>query len=126
MERACAWFEVDRRCNTIRKRILTAFEEAERCKDPTRQRQCLTFVIVGGGPTGIELAGAICELSRQTMRREFRSIDPASARVILVENSPVILERYHASLSQKAKEALLSLGAEIWNESKVTNLMKDG
>ncbi|MFO0924612.1 MAG: NAD(P)/FAD-dependent oxidoreductase [Pirellulales bacterium] len=106
----------------IRKRILTAFEEAERCKDPTRQRQCLTFVIVGGGPTGIELAGAICELSRQTMRREFRSIDPASARVILVENSPVILERYHASLSQKAKEALLSLGAEIWNESKVTNL----
>jgi NADH:ubiquinone reductase (H+-translocating) len=106
----------------IRRQVLNAFEQAELSNDPQEQKRLLTFVVVGGGPTGIELAGAICELSRQTMRREFRKIDPAKARVILVEFSPVILERYHPDLSAKAKKALQGLGAEVWNESKLTDI----
>lgn len=106
----------------IRRQVLDAFEQAENTDDPAEQRRLLTFVVIGGGPTGIELAGAICELSRQTMRYEFRRIDPAKARVILVETSPAILERYHPSLSIKAKTALQGLGAEVWNDSKLTEM----
>ncbi len=106
----------------IRRRVLSAFEQAELTTDLDLRKRYLTFMIIGGGPTGIELAGSICELAHQTMRREFRSIDPASARIILVENSPMILDRYHPSLSKKGKEALISLGAEVWNETRLTAL----
>jgi NADH:ubiquinone reductase (H+-translocating) len=106
----------------IRRQVLGVFEKAEITTDLEERKRLLTFVIVGGGPTGIELAGAICELAHQTMRHEFRNIDPSKARVILVEFSPVVLERYHPSLSAKAKQALLDLGAEVWNESKLTEI----
>ena len=80
---------------TIRQRVLMAFEIAEREPDPDRQRAWLTFVIVGGGPTGVELAGTLAEVSRQTLARDFRHINTASARVILVEASPRVLGCLH-------------------------------
>ena len=75
----------------IRRRILFAFEAAERELDPTRQATWLTFVVVGGGPTGAELAGQIAELARDTLRRDFRTIDPRSARIVLVEGTSRVL-----------------------------------
>lgn len=109
----------------IRRRVLSAFEDAEREPDPQKRAALLTFVIVGGGPTGVEMAGAICELSRQTMKRDFRAIDPASARIILVENSAAILERYHPDLSAAAKRDLQNLGAEVWNETRLSEIHPD-
>ncbi|MFT5128513.1 MAG: NADH dehydrogenase [Rhodothermales bacterium] len=75
----------------IRRRVLTAFEQAERCTDPVRRKALMTFVVVGGGPTGVELAGALGEMSRFTLARDFRTIDPKQARVILIEAGPRIL-----------------------------------
>lgn len=109
----------------IRRRVLSAFEDAERETDQSKRAALLTFVIVGGGPTGVEMAGAICELSRQSMKHDFRAIDPASARIILVENSPAILERYHPNLSSAAKRDLQSLGAEVWNETRLAEIHPD-
>jgi len=109
----------------IRRTVLTAFEEAEREEDATRQASLMTFVVIGGGPTGVEMAGAICELARYTLKNDFRSINPAAARVILVENSPLILDRYHPSLSENAKTALQGLGAEVWNQSRLEAIHPD-
>jgi NADH dehydrogenase len=109
----------------IRRRILSAFEKAERTNDPVARAAFLTFVIVGGGPTGVEMAGAICELSRQTMKNEFRDIDPSSARVVLIENSKLVLDRYHESLSIAAAKDLKALGAELWNETRLTEIHSD-
>lgn len=109
----------------IRRRILTAFEKAERETDPAEQTRCMTFVVVGGGPTGVEMAGSICELAHNTLRRDFRAIDPDLARVILVENSPIILQSFHESLSKKGQAQLESLGCEVWTECRVTELYPD-
>ena len=87
----------------IRRRVLLAFESAERESDPEAQRAWLTFVIVGAGPTGVELAGALSEIARQTMIRDFRRINPSSARVILIEGRDRVLPPYTPSLSRKAR-----------------------
>jgi len=106
----------------IRRRVLTAFEEAEKESDPERKRALLTFVIVGAGPTGVELAGAIGEMSRFTLSRDFRSIDPKLARVILVEAGPRILPAFAARLASRATRDLESLGVQVWTESAVTRI----
>jgi NADH dehydrogenase FAD-containing subunit len=109
----------------IRRMLLTAFEEAEREEDESQRVSLLTFVIVGGGPTGVEMAGAICELARYTLKNEFRSINPASARIILVESSEEILDRYHPDLYRYAKRALLELGAEVCCNARVEEIHPD-
>ena len=106
----------------IRRRILYAFEQAEREPDANRRKALLTFIVVGGGPTGLELAGAIAEISRQVLRRDFRAINPADARVILVEGGPRILASYPEDLSAKAKESLENLGAEVWTGAPATSI----
>lgn len=106
----------------IRRRVLLAFEEAERETDPERQRAWLTFVIVGAGPTGAELAGALSEIARQTMLRDFRRINPSSARVILVEGKERVLPAYPADLSAKAEAQLERLGVEVITDAVVTSL----
>lgn len=110
----------------IRRRVLTAFENAEREKDREKQRELLTFIVVGAGPTGVELAGALGEISRYTLGRDFRNIDPSRARVILIEGGPRILPTFHPSLSEKAARALESLGVTIWTSSVVTDVRADG
>jgi NADH:ubiquinone reductase (H+-translocating) len=97
----------------IRRRILLAFEAAERTDDPDEQRRLLTFVVVGGGPTGVELAGALTEVAFRTMRRDFRRIDPGNARVILVEGLDRVLTAYPPSLSAKAARQLERLGVDV-------------
>ncbi len=97
----------------MRRRILLAFERAERESDAAARRALLNFVIVGAGPTGVELAGAICELARDTLRRDFRSIDPRETRVLLVEGAERVLPQYPAGLSQNAARSLERLGVEI-------------
>jgi len=106
----------------IRRRVLLAFEEAERETDPERQRAWLTFVIVGAGPTGAELAGALSEIARQTMLRDFRRINPSSARVVLVEGKERVLPTYPADLSAKAEAQLRRLGVEVITNAIVTSL----
>lgn len=110
----------------IRRRILTSFELAEKEKDPTRQHKLLTFVVVGGGPTGVELAGALGEISRYTLSRDFRHIDPRRTRVILLEAGPRILPTFDAGLAQRATTDLESLGVTVWTSTKVVNIDADG
>jgi NADH dehydrogenase len=109
----------------IRRRVLGAFERAERETDPATRRRLLTFVVVGGGPTGVEMAGAISELATQTLKNDFRSIDPASARIILVEGHERLLPPFHEKLSRKAKEALGRLGVQVMNSSVVNAVEPD-
>ncbi len=97
----------------IRRRILSAFEAAEREADPARRTAWMTFVIVGAGPTGVELAGTLTEVARHTLARDFRRIDPAQARVILVEGSPHVLPAYVPELSTSARRQLERLGVEV-------------
>jgi len=106
----------------MRRRILLAFEMAEIEKDPEKIRQWLTFVVVGGGPTGVELAGAIAEISRSTLRKDFRNIHPQDANIILIEGSDRILGAYEAILSQKAEEQLAGLGVKIVKKTFVTDI----
>jgi NADH dehydrogenase len=106
----------------IRRRVLRAFEAAERETDPERQKAWLTFVIVGGGPTGVELAGALSEIARQTMLRDFRRINPSSARVVLVEGKERVLPPYPPTLSAKAADQLRSLGVEVLANAVVTRI----
>lgn len=102
----------------IRRRVLTAFEQAEaRNQD---RKWLLTFVIVGGGPTGVELAGAIAEMSRTTLARDFRNIDPKQTRVILIEAGSRILAQFGPELADRARRDLESLGVQIWTDSRVT------
>ncbi|MEZ5283596.1 MAG: NAD(P)/FAD-dependent oxidoreductase [Vicinamibacterales bacterium] len=97
----------------IRRRLLLAFEEAEREPDPVRQRQLLTFVLVGGGPTGVELAGALAEIARRALTDEFDRIDPTTARIVLVEAGPSILPAFPESLRDSARASLQRLGVQV-------------
>ncbi len=110
----------------IRRRVLEAFEAAEREPSLDRQRQHLTFVIVGAGPTGVELAGAIGEMSRYTLAKDFRTIDPRQTRVILVEAGPRILPAFDASLAARAMRDLESLGVQTWTSARVTAIGESG
>jgi NADH dehydrogenase len=109
----------------IRRRVLLAFEAAERERDPEKQKIWLTFVVVGAGPTGVELAGALSEIARETMIRDFRRINPASARVILIEGKDRVLPPYPPDLSQKAARQLERIGVEIMTNAMVTDLARD-
>jgi NADH:ubiquinone reductase (H+-translocating) len=109
----------------IRRRMLLAFEEAERVADPARKRHLLTFVIIGGGPTGVELAGAMAEVARHTLRLEFDTIDPESSRIILIEAGPTILPTFPPPLRDSARRALRKLGVEVWEQSRVTDIRQD-
>jgi NADH dehydrogenase/putative oxidoreductase len=110
----------------IRGRILSAFEEAEATEDPARRRVLLTFLIVGAGPTGVELAGAIAELARNGLEQQFRAFDPATARVILVQAGPRVLPGFPASLSAFAQRSLQRLGVEVRLDSRVESVDADG
>src|SRR5206468_3361046 len=111
---------------TIRRRILLAFELAERETDPRRQAALLTFVIVGAGPTGVELAGTIAELARDTLRPDFRHIDTHKARVVLVEAGPRVLAGYAEDLSAYAQRSLEGLGVEVALGRPVSECSADG
>jgi NADH dehydrogenase len=106
----------------IRRRVLLAFELAEREMDETGKHPALNFLIVGGGPTGVELAGAISDIAKLYMKKDFRHIDPASARVLIVEGSPHILGMYPPDLQVKALEQLHGLGVEIRTNAHVTDV----
>ncbi len=106
----------------IRRRILQSFEEAERTHDLQNRRYLLTFVVVGGGPTGVELAGAIGEMSRFTLSRDFKRIDPKLARVILVESGDRVLSSFPRKLSARATRDLEGLGVQVWTHSTVTGI----
>ncbi len=104
----------------VRRRVLLAFEKAEREADVVTRQQHLTFVVVGGGPTGVEVAGAVAELARYSLRRDFRRIDPRDATILLLEGGPRLLASYPARLSAKAKDALRRLGVDVRTETMVT------
>jgi NADH:ubiquinone reductase (H+-translocating) len=106
----------------IRRRVLLAFERAERETDPVRRHAYLTFVVVGGGPTGVEMAGAVAEIRRYALRRDFRHIDPGEATVMLLEGGPRLLTSYPPSLSDEAKLELRKLGVEVRTETLVTDI----
>jgi NADH:ubiquinone reductase (H+-translocating) len=110
---------------TIRRKVLSAFERAERSADPDGRRALMTFVIVGGGPTGVELAGAVAEVAHHTLRGNFRSINPASARVLLLEAMDRVLGTYPPKLSQKAERQLERLGVTVWVNTAVTDVGPD-
>jgi NADH dehydrogenase len=110
----------------IRRRILLAFESAERESDPSRRAEWLTFAVVGGGPTGVELAGSIIEVATHALARDFRTFDPRSARVVLVEGGDRILPAFPEDLSAKASIQLASLGVEVRTDTRVTNITAEG
>jgi len=110
----------------IRRRVLLAFEHAEREKDAARRAAWLTFVVVGAGPTGVELAGTLAEIARHTLRGEFRRFDPRLARVVLIEASDRVLPPYAPVLSEKAKLQLERLGVTVWLGHRVTGIDAEG
>ena len=110
----------------LRRRLLLAFEHAEAETDPEKRAAWLSFAIVGGGPTGVELAGTLAEIARHTLKREFRHIDPASARVRLIEAGPRILSSFPESLSAKARKQLERLGVEVVVDSPVEAIDAEG
>jgi len=110
----------------LRRRLLLAFERAEVETDPARRDAWLSFAIVGGGPTGVELAGTLAEIARHTLKREFRHIDPASAKVRLLEAGPRILSSFPESLSEKARSQLQRLGVEVVTGTPVDEIDAEG
>src|SRR5262245_28971147 len=106
----------------IRRRILLAFEKAERATEDRHRRALLTFVVVGAGPTGVELAGAIAEIARQVMVSDFRAIDPRAARVVLVEAGDRVLSTFPEKLSQAAEASLKRLGVDFLRNTPVTSI----
>ena len=110
----------------IRRRLLRSFEAAERVGDSARRRQLLTFVVIGGGPTGVELAGAIGEMSRFTLAKDFRKIDTKLTRVILIESGPRILPSFSEKQASRATRDLEKLGVQVWPNSLVTRIDEDG
>jgi NADH dehydrogenase len=110
----------------IRHNLLFAFEAAERQSDPATRRAWLTFVIVGAGPTGVELAGALAEIAHDTLRHDFRSIRPEESRILLLDGSPHVLSSYPVSLSVEAERSLIKLGVRSRNGVRVTSIDADG
>lgn len=110
----------------VRRRILLAFEAAEKEPDPARRADWLNFVVVGAGPTGVEMAGTLAEIARHTLPGEFRHIDPASAKIILLEGGARVLQAMPEALSQRAKEQLEKLGVEVRLHARVTSIDGDG
>jgi NADH dehydrogenase len=110
----------------IRRRILMAFEYAEKISDETARKAAMTFVIIGGGPTGVEMAGAISEIARYTLAKDFRHIDPSQARVILVEGEPRVLASFPEDLQISAMKQLVDLGVEVRTGIHATNLSEQG
>ena len=111
---------------SVRHKIYYAFEVAERIFEPAERRAWLTFVIVGAGPTGVEVAGAIGEIARQTLRHDFRSINPAEARIILMDGAPRVLAPFPEELSRKASHTLARLGVEVRTGVRVKNVDREG
>jgi len=106
----------------VRRRMLLAFERAERATDPAERRRLLTFAVVGGGPTGVELAGAVAEIARHTLKQEFRAIEPGTARIVLIEAGPRILPSFPESLQEASERSLARLGVEVWKNKPVTEI----
>ena len=111
---------------TLRRRILVAFERAERETDPARRAALLTFVIIGAGPTGVEMAGTIADLARDTLPSDFRNIDTSKARVVLIEAGPRVLAGFPDDLSAYAQRSLEQIGVEVMLEQPVTECTADG
>ena len=107
---------------TVRQRVFSAFERAELEPDPARRQQLLTFVIVGGGATGVELAGALAEIAHQTLKKEFRHFDPADARILLVEGGPTLLDGYPKRLTTAARRSLETMGVEVHTGVRVNDI----
>jgi NADH dehydrogenase len=110
----------------IRSRLLAAFEHAEREPDPEKRSAWLNFVIVGGGPTGVELAGAIGEIANDTLRHDFRHIDPREAQILLIEGEPRVLPSFPPDLSAKAERQLIQLGVRTRDGARVTQIDEEG
>lgn len=110
----------------IRRRILSAFEIAENEIDSEKQKALLNFVVVGGGPTGVELAGAIADISRTVLVHDFRRIDPSQAKVILVEMTPHLLGAFAVGLSEKTRQDLTDLGVDVRTSTRVENINEEG
>lgn len=109
----------------IRRRILTAFENAERMTDPDKIRACLTFVVIGGGPTGVELAGALAEIAHQTFKRGFHSIQPSDANIILIQSQARILPMYDDVSSTSARDALERMGVTVMTNARVIDVSNE-
>ena len=110
----------------LRRRILLAFEYAEKIEDKAARKAAMTFVVIGGGPTGVEMAGAIAEISRYTLAKDFRHVDPSQARVILIEGARCLLAAYPPDLSESARKQLLELGVEVRTNARATNITEEG
>ena len=110
----------------LRRRLLMAFEYAEKITDEAARRAAMTFVIIGGGPTGVEMAGAIAEIARYTLAKDFCNIDPSQARVILIEGEPRLLASFPEDLSASAMKQLVDLGVEVRTSVRATNLTEAG
>jgi NADH:quinone reductase (non-electrogenic) len=109
----------------IRRMFLTAFEEAEKANDPRKEAALLNFVIIGAGPTGVELAGTMSEMSKRVLSKEFHHINPTNAKILLLEGGPRVLPAYSERLSASAQKQLEKLGVEVWTNSLVTRLEPD-
>jgi NADH:quinone reductase (non-electrogenic) len=110
----------------LRRRILLAFEFAEKTTDEAEREAAMTFVVIGGGPTGVEMAGAIAEISRYTLAKDFRHIDPSKARVILIEGTSRLLAAYPPDLSESARKQLVELGVNVRTDARVTDITESG
>lgn len=110
----------------VRRRVLVAFEEAEHETDLAKQKQLLTFIVIGAGPTGVELAGSLAELARFALKKDFRRINPSDARIILLEGLPRVLPPFVEELSEKARQQLVKMGVEVRTGVKVTCIDADG
>ena len=111
---------------TIRSRLLLAFEQAEMCADDVERRALMTFVVIGAGPTGVEMAGAISELAKTTLARDFRRIDPASARILLIEADSKVLGAFPEKLGTYAQRTLTRLGIKVMLNAKVEKIDENG
>jgi len=110
----------------LRRRILLAFEFAEKTRDEPAREAAMTFVVIGGGPTGVEMAGAIAEISRYTLAKDFRHIDPSKAHVILIEGTSRLLAAYPRDLSESARKQLVELGVDVRTDARVTDITESG
>jgi NADH:quinone reductase (non-electrogenic) len=110
----------------IRRHILLGFERAELTEDEATRKRLLTFVVIGGGPTGVEMAGAIADVARQTLKADFRRIDPRQARIVLIEAGPRLLPSFPENLAEYARRSLENMGVEVMTSSMVTQCDQDG